>query len=44
VKRHSNTSHTRSFVAAVSAAWADCQNANRRLVEHQMGPQRPHQR
>jgi hypothetical protein len=42
VKRLSNTASTRSFLTAVSAAWADCRNANRLLVERQMGPQRPH--
>jgi hypothetical protein len=42
VKRRSNAVHTRSFIAAVSAAWADCHYASRRLVERQMGPQRPH--
>ena len=42
MKRRSNTANTRSFIAAVSAAWADCHYASRRLVEHQMGPQRPH--
>jgi hypothetical protein len=43
VKRRTNhPANTRSFIAAVSAVWADCHNASRRLVEHQMGPQRPH--
>lgn len=42
VKHHSTTASTRSFIAALSAAWADCQYASRRLVEHQMGPKRPH--
>jgi hypothetical protein len=44
VSRRSNSANTRSLIAAVSAAWADCHNASRRLVERQMGPQRPHQR
>jgi hypothetical protein len=42
VKRHSTTHSTRNFVAAVGAAWADMHNASRLLVEHQMGPKRPH--
>jgi hypothetical protein len=42
VNRRSNTANTRSFLAAVSAAWADCHHASRRLVERQMGPARPH--
>jgi hypothetical protein len=40
VKRRSIPTNTRSFVAAVSAAWADFDHASRRLVEHQMGPKR----
>jgi hypothetical protein len=39
VNRRSNT---HSFLAAVSAAWADCQHTSRRLVERQMGPARSH--
>jgi hypothetical protein len=38
VKRHRIPASTRSFLAAVSAVWADVDNASRRLVEHQMGP------
>ncbi len=42
VTRQSTTPKTRSFLAAASAAWADIQNASRLMVEHQMGPKRPH--
>ena len=42
MNRRSNPANTRSFMTAVSAVWADCHNASRRLVERQMGPQRPH--
>lgn len=42
VNRQSTTPKTRSFLAAASAAWADIQNASRLMVEHQMGPKRPH--
>jgi hypothetical protein len=42
VKRRSTTPNTRSFITAVSEAWADMHYASRRLVEHQTGPQRPH--
>jgi hypothetical protein len=40
VKRRSIPASTRSFLSAVSAAWADFDYASRRLVEHQMGPKR----
>jgi hypothetical protein len=40
VKPRSTTANTRNFLAAVSAVWADMDNASRRLVEHQMGPKR----
>jgi len=42
VKRRSTNANTRSFVSAVSEAWADMHYASRRLVERQMGPQGPH--
>ena len=42
MNRRSNTASNHSFIAAVSAAWADCQYASRRLVEHQMGPRSSH--
>jgi hypothetical protein len=40
VKRRSTTVNHRSFLSAVSAAWADFDYASRRLVELQMGPKR----
>jgi hypothetical protein len=42
VNRRTISASARSFIAAVSAAWADADYASRRLVEHQMGPK--HQR
>jgi hypothetical protein len=42
VKRHSTTHTTRSFLSTASAVWADFHNASRLMVEHQMGPKRPH--
>jgi hypothetical protein len=42
VKRRINSRTSRSFVSAVSEAWADCRNASRIMVERQMGPQRRH--
>lgn len=42
MNRRSLTPNTRSFLAAVSAAWADAQYTSRRLVERQMGPVRSH--
>ena len=44
MKRQSTTTNNRSFVSALSAAWADMHNASRRLVEHQMGPVHQHHR
>jgi hypothetical protein len=41
VNRRSIPASTRSFIAAISAVWADCDNASRRLVERQMGPRHP---
>jgi len=38
----STPSRVRSMVSSLSAVWADCNNASRRLVELQMRPQGVH--